>query len=215
MSEYTQTGWAQLNPDTLQMASKVYPTLPSRWTTPEGATINNFSSLPTVALKALNWVPVMRAVIEDAEAYKYALVTYDKGNEYFVYEAVARDSTVLLISCKAAIDQAASATCARHLSQGNSQDLRYAEKASEIKAYLLDDDPDEADYPVMAAEAAGCGVTLAEKATEIALIRETWVTLCANVEAARIGGKKACAACADAESMIAARNAAIVTLEAL
>lgn len=207
--------YAQLNQDTFQMIGSPQ-NLPARWTSPDGATIGGFSSLPSAALYALGWAPVIFETLPDAEAYYYSsAASWDAEDKQFVYAAIARDLAVVLANAEAAIDEAASEACARHLSVGNAQDLRYTEKACEIKAYLVAETPDPTDYPVMAAEAEACGVTLAEKAAEIATIRESWVALCAAIEAARIGGKRACAACTDAVTMLSKRDEAITALGAL
>lgn len=209
------TQYAQYNPDTFQMIGSP-ASLPTRWTTPEGATINNFDTLPQRALFALGWAPVVYEPLPDSEWYSHRIVaSWDEANGQFVYPAIAKDLAVLLVQAKTVIDAAAGDACARHLSIGHAQDLRYAEKACEIKAYLADADPDPADYPVMMAEATACGMTLAEKAVEIATARETWVVLCAAIEAARIGGKRACAASEGAAAMLARRDEAVAILEAL
>lgn len=211
MSLYTQ-----FNPNTFQMIDTP-ALLPARWTTPEGATINSFNALPQAALFALGWVPVVYQELPDAEGYYHALsASWDEQGKRFVYPAVARDLAVLLAQVEIAIDQAASDACARYLSTGVAQDLRYNEKAREIErwqAAYLPRNP--GDYPVMVAEADACGVTLEEKVAEIAAVRETWVTLCAGVEALRIGGKRACAACTDAATMLTKRDWAVASLRAL
>ncbi len=211
----TPMKYVQFNQDTFQMTGSPQ-ILPSRWTSPDGATITGFNALPQSALHALGWVPVTWETLPDAEAYySAASATWDAENRQFVYAAIACDLSVVLASCETAIDEAAGDVCSRYLSSGHSQDLRYAEKACEIKAYLIDTEPAPAKYPVMAAEAAACGVTLAEKAAEITAVRESWVALCAAIEAARIGGKKACADCTDAEAMLAQRDETVSTLGAL
>nr|WP_321466748.1 hypothetical protein [uncultured Desulfobulbus sp.] len=207
--------YAQFNQNTFQMIANPQ-NLPARWTSPDGATISGFNALPQAALYALGWAPVTFEDLPDAEAYYYSTAaSWDTEGKQFVYAAIARDLAVVLAHAETAIDEAASEACGRHLSVGHSQDLRYTEKACEIKAYLAAETPDPTDYPVMVAEAEACGVTLAEKATEIATIRQSWVALCAAIEAARIGGKRACAACTDAETMLSKRDEAITALEAL
>lgn len=208
--------FTQFNPDTFQMISSVQE-LPTRWTTPDGATINNFNTLPQAALLALCWAPVVYEPLPSPESHQYSLsAVWNPDSKQFVYAAIPRDLAVLLAQVELAIDQAASDACARYLSTGVAQDLRYNEKAKEIERWqtaYLPRNPD--DYPVMAAEASACGVTLEEKVAEIATVREAWVALCAGVEALRIGGKRACAACTEAIPMLTRRDEIVDALRAL
>lgn len=208
--------YAQFNPLTYQMIGAAR-SLPSRWTTSSGATISNFANLSQAELYSFGWAPVTWVPLPDLDGYYTATTpSWDDEARQFVFAALPKDISALLKVCEAAIDQAASDACARYLSIGVAQDLRYAEKASEIKAYLAAENPDPADYPVMAAEAAACGATLAEKAAEISLVRNRWVELCAAIESARISGKRACAGCGgSATEILTARDAAIAQLEAI
>lgn len=213
--------YAQINFDTLQMVSKVYSSLPTRWTTSDGATINNFNLLPQVALYGLGWVPVIYETIINAETHKHSLAPiYDEDNKQFVFSAVARGITLLKTEACTAIDQAASDASARYVSVGVGQDMRYLLKLEQATAYLAllsesGETPTESQYPMVQAEAVATGQTLEDAAQTIVDQNAVWMAVAAQIEAARIGGKQAVQKATDNEAVIEARDEAITTLEVL
>ncbi|SDE20774.1 hypothetical protein [Desulfuromonas thiophila] len=211
--------YAQINPDTLQMIGRAQ-TLPQRFTTAGGATINGFDTLPQAALFGLGWVPVVYETIGNPETHRHGLApVYDGENRRFVFPAVARDLDTLKAEARAAIDQAASDASARHITQGVGQESRYLAKAEEAAAYLRalaeGRTPDLDDYPFLQAEATACGRTIDAQARYVADTRVRWMALGAAVEAARMGGKTAVAAAETAEATLAARDTALAALEAI
>ena len=209
--------YAQFNQNTFQMIGSPQ-NLPPRWTSPDGATINGFTSLPSAALFALGWAPVVYEPLPDTEAYYYsAAATWNAEDKQFVYAAVARDLAVVLVNAEMAIDEAASAACAKYTSTGVAQDMRYLKKYECAVAYLASvaaGSTTETDGFVTA-EAEACGVTPLKKAQEIVDVHEAWVAIAVQVEALRLGGKVKCKACTDAESLLIQRDETITALEAL
>lgn len=209
--------YAQFNPATFQMIGSPQ-NLPTRWTTPDGATISGFDALPQAALYALNWAPVVYEPLPDSEAYYYrAAATWDAENKQFIYTVLARDLAVVLAGAELAIDEAASAACARHCSTGVCQEMRYLKKHECAVAYLAavaaGETPGSNCFVTVEAEA--CGVTPLEKAQEIVAVHDQWTALAVQIEALRIGGKIKCKACTDAEAMLARRDETIAALGAL
>lgn len=210
--------YAQFNPTTLQMIGSPQ-NLPVRWTTPEGATISGFSSLPREALYALGWAPVTTEELPDPEAYYFApSAVWDAESKQFVHFVIARDLAVVLAQCEAAIDNAASDACLRYCSTGVCQEMRYLKKYECAKAWLdtvaAGETPGSVDCFVTL-EAEACGVTPLEKAQEIVTVHDEWCALAARIEALRIGGKAKCKACADAESLLAQRDETVAALAGL
>jgi len=205
--------YAQYNKSTNQMIGKPQ-NLPESFTTLTGCFLTGFNKLTDDVLLSLGWVPVIYQDLANTEAYYWSNVpSWDAENNRFIFEAVANDIDEVQTFCELAIDDAASKACARHLSTGTAQELRYQQKALESAAYQLSGD--QADCPVIAAEAERCGVSFEEKLAEITSTRNQWVSLCAAVEAERIGGKRACAALSDAIEKLAQRDASIAILNAI
>jgi len=205
--------YAQYNRDTLQMIGKPQ-NLPESFTASTGCVLTGFNKLTDDVLLSLGWVPVIYQDLVNTEAYYWSSIPkWDAENMRFVYEAVATNIDEVQENCELAIDEAASNACARYLSTGTAQELRYQQKALELATYQLSGD--QADCPVIAAEAERCGVSFEEKLAEITATRNQWVSLCAAVEAERIGGKRACAALSDAIEKLAQRDASIAILNAI
>lgn len=210
--------YAQFDKTTYQMMG-LPKDLPARWTTKEGATLNNFGLLSREALYAFGWVPVMYEDIPNSDAYYYSPVAvFDVENKQFVYAVIARDLSILLSQAEAAIDQAASDASAKYISTGVAQEMRYTQKYECAVAYLASVaagvTPGGAACFVTA-EAEACGVTPLEKAQEIVAVYDRWTALAVQIEALRIGGKVKCKACADATELLTQRGATIAALGAL
>lgn len=211
--------YAQINKETKQMIGS--PTLlPNRFTTPEGATVSSFDKLPDAALAGLGWVPVVYADLPSPETHYHSLSpAYEADSSRFVFQAVARDISVLLSEAEKAIDAAAGEACARHVSQGCGQEMRYLEKSKQAKefaaAYDTEQNPSADDYPVIKKEAERCGVTVIEKAREIIICTNNWIALASEIESLRMGGKVACRASTDTATLVARRDEALAALEAI
>lgn len=212
--------YAQINFDTLQMVSKVYASLPTRWTTSDGATISQFNLLPQAALYGLGWVPVVYEEIENAETHKYSLSpTYDEENKQFVFEAVAIDIDKLKSEACDAIDQAASDACARYISTGVGQEMRYLQKSDQaaafVTAYDAGEDPDPEGYPFVKAEAEACGEDCITRARYIVETTEAWITAGTAIESTRMGGKTSVNNATTNDDVIAFRDTTLAALEEL
>ena len=207
--------YAQINFETLQMIGSPR-TLPARFTTAGGATINNFNTLDQAALYGLGWVPVTWETIENAETHKYSLSpTYDEDNKQFVYPAVAVSIILLKSEACTAIDKAAAAASSRYITVGAGQGMRYLKKLAQAEAYLAAETPNIDDYPIIKAEADAMEEDYGTRAQVIVDIATAWETIAASIEAARISGKAAVNAAEANEGVITARDTAVGTLEAI
>jgi hypothetical protein len=210
--------YAQINFDTLQMSGKVQ-NLPTRWTTPEGVTINNFNQLPRAALYGLGWVPVIYETISNPETHKHSLApVYDEDNKQFVFPAVARDIDLLKTESCAAIDQAASDASARYITVGAGQEARYLLKQQQAllcQTILADEGDPTKQCPMIVQEAAATGQTVEQTAQTIVDQAAAWLAVAAQIEAARIGGKQAVQTATDNVAVIIERDAALAELEAI
>ncbi|MDF2981413.1 MAG: hypothetical protein K0Q69_1185 [Devosia sp.] len=106
------------------------------------------------------------------------------------------------------IDTEAEATRRKYITPGAGQALTYQQKAAEAARLQGDPVPDAAGYPLLAAEIGITAPTLAEVGQVVRAAHEAWMVLGAQIEAARLGAKKAIdlattieAACAGAEVM--------------
>lgn len=210
--------YAQIDFDTEQMQG-IPRTLPSRWTSPEGATINGFDQLPRAALYGLGWVPVVYEDLPGTETHYAGKPVYSADDRQFVVEALPRDPEKLKAEACEAVDSAAGEASGRCLSTGIGQEYRYRVKAEEAAAYIAavgsGETPDPAGYPLLAAEADAVGAEMLARAQVILNARAAWIEAAARIEAARMAGKAAVTAAETNEAAIAARNAAVAALEAI
>ncbi len=205
--------YAQYSKETRQMIGTPQ-NLPSSFTTQSGSIISGFQQLSDDVLLVIGWAPVVYEDLPNTEAYHWSSVPFwDTENSRFVFEAVANDIDEVQVACELAIDESASNACARYLSTGTAQELRYSEKALELALYQSSGNQE--DCPVITAEAERCGVTFEEKLVEITATRAQWVSLCAAIEAERIGGKRACLALTDAIEKLAQRDASVAILNSI
>jgi len=185
--------------------------LPSEWRDGSGAVITKFNQFSNTALAFFGWLPVEKEVIR--EGYELSTdATYDEGNAKFVYRAVPVDLAVLMADSEMAIDKAASQACERYISTGVGQDMRYLAKYGQAFEYTAQEVPSDDDYPMLSVEAEACGMTVAEKAAEIIAIYDQWTALAGQVEALRIGGKKAIRAMDNVDDVVTKRDEVIALL---
>ncbi|MFA7416119.1 MAG: hypothetical protein WC048_16735 [Rhizobium sp.] len=104
----------------------------------------------------------------------------------------AKDAT------KAEVDAAAESVRLSYITAGAGQALTYSQKATEAVAYLGAANPVAADYPLLNAEVGITGPTIAEVAAIVKAAFDQWQIIGAQIEAARLGAKKAIAAAATA-----------------
>jgi len=188
--------------------------LPSEWRDGSGAVITKFNQFSNAALAFFGWLPVEKEDI--MEGYKLSTdATYDEENARFIYKAVPVDLSVLMADSEVAIDNAASQACERYISTGVGQDMRYLAKYGQAAEYTAQEAPSEEDYPMLSIEAETCGMTVAEKAAEIIAVYDQWTALAGQVEALRIGGKKAIRAMGNVDDVVAKRDEIIAALGVL
>lgn len=117
------------------------------------------------------------------------------------------DLDTIKASLKTGVDLAAEDERAKYITPGSGQAMTYQQKASE--AVMLEDDPapDPADYPLLLAEVGITAPTLAEVGVVVRQAHGAWILLGAQIEAVRLGAKKAID---EAETPEAATTAATV-----
>ena len=114
------------------------------------------------------------------------------------------------------IDGAAERARLRYITSGAGQALTYSEKADEAADYVAAGYPaDTSNYPHIAAEIAATGKTKEQAADDILSTKSAWISVSANIEQHRLGGKKNVADATTSEEIISARDAAITALNAI
>lgn len=98
------------------------------------------------------------------------------------------DLALLRPALYARIDTAAEIFCKSFVTPGETQMVRYQRKEAQARAYLADSN---ASVPMLEAEAAATGVTVATLAATVVATADAWGTIMDTVEGARIGAKKA------------------------
>ncbi|MDH4122420.1 MAG: hypothetical protein OEV94_12025 [Deltaproteobacteria bacterium] len=124
--------------------------------------------------------------------------------------ALADSKTLAL----AEIDTAAEAARGRYITLGSGQGLTYLRKETQARAFVA------AGYtgsvPAMvAATAAGRGITAQLAADTIIAQADAWAATGAQIEQSREGGKKAVNDALDVAGVVAARDAALAALAAI
>ena len=98
------------------------------------------------------------------------------------------------------IDAKAEAFCQSYVTPGETQVARYMRKEAEARAWLLDN---SAAIPMIAAEAAATGTTVADLVNLIIAKAEEWVSIMAAVESKRLAAKQSLAALTNIGEMAA------------
>lgn len=95
---------------------------------------------------------------------------------------------------------------ARFITTTPGQEMTYLEKERQARAWLADADPDDADYPMLAAEAAARGLSMSAQVDLVIAQADAWRQLGAAIEGARMGAKAAVqAATTEADKIAAAQ----------
>lgn len=128
----------------------------------------------------------------------------DPASQSFADGVWADDPAKIDPPIHAKIDAEAGAVRLRYITDVPGQQLLYAHKESEARAYLAATDPDIADYPLIGADVQVTGATAAEVAQEIIGTAEAWTKIAALIEVARLGAKQAVSAAATREEKLAA-----------
>jgi len=126
-------------------------------------------------------------------------------------EIDAAAAAVIVAECHEQIDGIAD----RAYTVSASRSARYVRKEAEARGYLAAEEPDDGDYPMLAAEAAARGVTVATLAGEVITAADAYTALAAGVEAARAGARIAIEGAASIAAMRAASRAAIAGVAAM
>lgn len=126
-------------------------------------------------------------------------------------EIAAAVAAPIVAECHAAIDGVAD----RAFTSSASRAARYIRKEQEARAYVAAEEPDDADFPMLGAEAAARSMTVADLAADVIAAADAYASLAAQVEAARASARIAIEAAGTVEAMQAAARAAVAAVEAM
>lgn len=90
-----------------------------------------------------------------------------------------------------AVDRAAEQERCKYITSGAGQAMTYVQKADEASRFLMAEDPDATEYPLLAAEVGITAPTIGGVATVVFAAYQSWQQLGAAIEAVRLGSKKA------------------------
>ena len=127
--------------------------------------------------------------------------TEDTWNGSSVVKAASPNLAEIKTSALASIDRAAEAARLRWVTPGEVKQAVYAAKAAEADRLAQDADPDPADYPLLAPEAAARGLSLTEFGAVVRSTRDTWLAVAGQIEASAVTAKAAISAAADAAAV--------------
>lgn len=114
------------------------------------------------------------------------------------------------------IDQCAERARLRHITGGIGQALVYQEKAEQAVDYITAGYPsDLSSYPYLQAEANATGKNSIQIADDVLTQRSAWIAVGADIEEARLRGKKTIREATDIDSITTTRDATIAALDAL
>lgn len=94
----------------------------------------------------------------------------------------------LRVALSARIDAAAEKVRNLFLTPGSGQAMTYSRKEAEARAWIANN---SAPAPFLAAEAAARGLSVAAVANEVIALADMWTQVGSQIEAIRLGGKKA------------------------
>lgn len=106
-------------------------------------------------------------------------------------EALVPNLAPIKAAALAKIDREAEAFCASFVTPGDTQMMRYKRKEEQARAWLADND---APVPMLEAEAAGTGTTVAALVSVVIGLADQWNAIMDAVEAARLSAKTAASA---------------------
>ncbi len=92
---------------------------------------------------------------------------------------------------KASVDAQAETERLKYITAGAGQALTYMQKSDEARRYLAASEPNDNDYPLLAAEVGITATDMGGVATVILAAFSHWQQIGAAIEAARLGGKAA------------------------
>lgn len=133
-----------------------------------------------------------------------------------VQKTVANGATVITVdlvwlqqALRAKVDAEAEMFCKGFVTPGETQMVRYQRKEAQARAWLADNN---ASVPMLVAEAAATGVTVAALAAIVVATADAWGAIMDMVEGVRIGAKKEVT---DATTVPEALAASLVDWQAL
>ena len=187
--------YARINKETNQMVGSP-SILPTNYQI-EGTDIiiTNFNKLPDETLCIFGWIPVITEENTDPLTYYVSSIpTYNTDKKCFELNLVPRDLKTMIEEYKNNIDFAASSACAKYITVGAGQEMRYLEKVRQAREYLNADKEsssfNEDDYRMIIQEAEACNMSVEDKAQEVLSTTYIWSALAAKVESIRISAKK-------------------------
>lgn len=107
---------------------------------------------------------------------------------------------------KADIDEAAERARLKYITPGAGQAMTYAEKAAQARQCLAAADPQEADYPLLAAEIGITAASLVDVAAVVVAAHSAWIEIGAAIEGIRLQAKAAVDVAEDAAAVHAAAD---------
>ena len=128
-----------------------------------------------------------------------------------VAEIAAAAAAPIVADCHAQIDGVAD----RAFTSSASRAARYIRKEAEARAFVAAEEPDDADFPMLAAEAAARDVTVAALAADVIAAADAYAQLAAGIEALRATARIEIEAASTVEAMHTAARAAVAAAEAL
>lgn len=111
------------------------------------------------------------------------------------------DLAVLRAHCAAGIDAEAEKVRGRFLTDGSGQAMTYQRKEAEARAWTVDQ---KTATPFLSAEAKARGMAIADLATEVITLADTWVRIGSAIEGLRMGAKAALAKATTLRDIVAA-----------
>lgn len=112
-------------------------------------------------------------------------------NDIWRVEADADRLEAMKAKRKAEVDTAGEMERLKYLTAGSGQAMTYAEKLKELDLFLVDPDPQDADYMFLSTEIGITGETLADVAASVQARRDGWKPIGAAIEGVRLGTKMA------------------------
>lgn len=198
--------YAIYNPEDLRLTRVTKS--PKRLRTAQGLLLDDATTLPVDALKALGVFPVTDPGLPDLSGKRLtgssvpeqlSSATADVVLLYQVEDRTAEELAVDLEQAKAsalrAIDQAAEAARQLFITPGAGQAMAYQHKLEEARALqallAAQGEPGRAAYPHLAAEIGVTGADLAGVADAVLSRAATWTGASATIEGLRLGAKAA------------------------
>lgn len=111
------------------------------------------------------------------------------------------DLSSVKAATKIRIDEAAELARLKYITPGAGQAMTYAEKAAQARQCLAATDPQETDYPLLAAEIGITAPSLMDVATVVAAAHSAWIGIGAAIEGIRLQAKASIDAAEDAAAV--------------